>query len=49
MARAESPAVLARHIGLLIDGALTSGRLLQVRAVVDEAKSAARHLVADHT
>ncbi|MEU2786949.1 MULTISPECIES: TetR/AcrR family transcriptional regulator [unclassified Streptomyces] len=48
-AGAESPAALARHIGLLIDGALTSGRLLQDRAVVDEAKSAARRLVADHT
>ena len=40
---------LARHLGLLIDGALTSGRLLQDRAVVDEAKSAARRLVASHT
>ncbi|MFD4721491.1 TetR/AcrR family transcriptional regulator [Streptomyces sp. NPDC058423] len=48
-AGAESPPALARHIGLLIDGALTSGRLLQDRAVVDEAKSAARRLVADHT
>ncbi|MFF5040254.1 hypothetical protein [Streptomyces nigra] len=48
-AGAESPAVLARHMGLLFDGALTSGRLLQVRAVVEEARSAARRLVADHT
>ncbi|MEU0286870.1 TetR/AcrR family transcriptional regulator [Streptomyces sp. NPDC006147] len=47
-AGADNPAALARHIGLLIDGALTSGRLLQDRAVVDEAKSAARRLVADH-
>ncbi|MET7441267.1 TetR/AcrR family transcriptional regulator [Streptomyces sp. NPDC005496] len=47
-AGAESPGALARHIGLLIDGALTSGRLLQDRAVVDEAKSAARRLVTDH-
>ncbi|MFE9627658.1 hypothetical protein [Streptomyces sp. NPDC006527] len=38
-----------RPRGLLIDGALTSGRLLQDRAVVDEAKSAARRLVADNT
>lgn len=46
-AGAESPGALARHIGLLIDGALTSGRLLQDRAVVDEAKSAAdRRVVA---
>lgn len=40
---------LARHLGLLIDGALTSGRLLQNRAVVDEAKTAARLLVTSHT
>jgi len=30
-------------------GALTSGPLLQDRTVADEAKSAARRLVADHT
>jgi AcrR family transcriptional regulator len=48
-AGAENPRALAQHIGLLIDGALTSGRLLQDRAVVDEAKSAASRLVADHT
>ncbi|SDN26968.1 TetR/AcrR family transcriptional regulator [Streptomyces wuyuanensis] len=47
-AGAQSPRALARHIGLLIDGALTSGRLLQDRAVVEDAKSAARRLVADH-
>ncbi|MFE9098154.1 TetR/AcrR family transcriptional regulator [Streptomyces sp. NPDC007264] len=48
-AGAGNPAALARHIGLLIDGALASGRLLQDRTVVEEAKSAARLLVADHT
>ncbi|MFJ9833580.1 TetR/AcrR family transcriptional regulator [Streptomyces sp. NPDC101169] len=48
-AGAAAPDALARHIGLLIDGALTSGRLLQDRAVVEEAKSAARLLVAAHT
>ncbi|MEU2113997.1 TetR/AcrR family transcriptional regulator [Streptomyces sp. NPDC019507] len=47
-AGAESLPALARHIGLLIDGAVTSGRLLHDRAGVDEAKSAARRLVADH-
>lgn len=45
-AAAES---LARHLGLLIDGALASGRLLQDRSVVDEAKAAARLLVAGRT
>lgn len=45
-AGADTGESLARHIGLLIDGALASGRLLQDRAVVDEAKSAARLLVA---
>jgi AcrR family transcriptional regulator len=39
---------LARHIGLLIDGALASGRLLQDRAVVAEAKAAAKLVVAAH-
>lgn len=48
-AGADAPDALARHIGLLIDGALASGRLLQDRIVVEEAKSAARRLVADHT
>ncbi|MFI6488747.1 TetR/AcrR family transcriptional regulator [Streptomyces sp. NPDC050564] len=48
-AGADAPGALARHIGLLIDGALASGRLLQDRAVVEEAKSAARLLVAAHT
>ncbi|KUN79019.1 TetR family transcriptional regulator [Streptomyces bungoensis] len=48
-AGATAPDALARHIGLLIDGALTSGRLLQDRAVVEEAKSAARLLVTAHT
>lgn len=48
-AGAEAPEALARHIGLLIDGALASGRLLQDRTVVEQAKSAARLLVAGHT
>ncbi|MEU4173529.1 TetR/AcrR family transcriptional regulator [Streptomyces sp. NPDC026665] len=48
-AGAASPEALARQIGLLIDGALTSGRLLQRRTVVDEAKTAARLLVDAHT
>ncbi|MFF0312202.1 TetR/AcrR family transcriptional regulator [Streptosporangium sp. NPDC004379] len=48
-AGAAAPQALARHIGLLIDGALASGRLLQDRTVVDEAKSAARLLVAGCT
>ncbi|MFI7606332.1 TetR/AcrR family transcriptional regulator [Micromonospora sp. NPDC049366] len=48
-AGAGDPAALARQVGLLIDGALASGRLLQNRAVVDEAKAAARALVAQHT
>lgn len=48
-AGAAAPQTLARHIGLLIDGALASGRLLQDRTVVDEAKSAARLLVTSHT
>ncbi|TDU01998.1 hypothetical protein EDD99_0382 [Streptomyces sp. 846.5] len=48
-AGARAAESLARHLGLLIDGALTSGRLLQDRTVVDEAKSAARLLVAGHT
>lgn len=40
---------LARHLGLLIDGALASGRLLQDRAVVDQAKEAAKLVVHAHT
>ncbi|MFC3502835.1 TetR/AcrR family transcriptional regulator [Micromonospora krabiensis] len=48
-AGAVDPAALARQVGLLVDGALASGRLLQDRAVVDEAKAAARALVAQHT
>lgn len=47
-AGARSPAALAGQVGLLIDGALASGRLLQDRAVVDDAKAAARLLVAAH-
>jgi AcrR family transcriptional regulator len=48
-AGAGSAESLARHLGLLIDGALTSGRLLQDRTVVDQAKAAARLLVTSHT
>jgi hypothetical protein len=36
------PARLAGHLGLLIDGALARGRLEQDRAVVEDAKQAAR-------
>ena len=42
---ADDPDALADHLGLLIDGALASGRLLQDRAVVDAAKAAARDAV----
>ncbi|MCD0484068.1 TetR/AcrR family transcriptional regulator [Streptacidiphilus sp. ASG 303] len=48
-AGAADAAALAQHIGLLIDGALASGRLLQDRAVVDQAKAAAALLVRAHT
>jgi AcrR family transcriptional regulator len=48
-ARADDPDALAQHLGLLIDGALATGRLLQDRQVVDAAKSAARGLVECHT
>ncbi|MFI9276113.1 TetR/AcrR family transcriptional regulator [Kitasatospora sp. NPDC052896] len=44
-AGAADPEALAWHIGLLIDGALASGRLLQDRAVVDAAKASARSLL----
>lgn len=44
-ARADDPDALAQHLGLLIDGALATGRLLQDRQVVDAAKTAARGLV----
>lgn len=47
-AGARAPDALAGQIGLLIDGALASGRLLQDRAVIDEAKSAAARLVESH-
>ena len=40
-AGAPDPARLASHLGLLIDGALASGRLEQDRSVVDAAKRAA--------
>ncbi|MFD0785566.1 TetR/AcrR family transcriptional regulator [Micromonospora azadirachtae] len=49
LAGAADPGALARQVGLLIDGALAAGRLSQDRAVVNEAKSAARSLVAQHT
>jgi AcrR family transcriptional regulator len=48
-AHADDPDVLAQHLGLLIDGALATGRLLQDRQVVDAAKAAARSLVEHHT
>ncbi|MFC4036243.1 TetR/AcrR family transcriptional regulator [Streptomyces polygonati] len=48
-AGAAEPERLGRQIGLLIDGALASGRLLQDPAVVEEARDAARRLVAEHT
>jgi AcrR family transcriptional regulator len=48
-AGAVEPAALAVHLGLLIDGALASGRLLQDRAVVDAAKASARAAVQAHT
>jgi AcrR family transcriptional regulator len=48
-AGATDPDALAKHIGLLIDGALASGRLVQDRGVVDAAKAAARCLVECHT
>ncbi|WP_437097743.1 hypothetical protein [Streptomyces sp. enrichment culture] len=40
---------MAAHLGLLIDGALASGRLLQDRAVVDAAKVSARAAILAHT
>lgn len=48
-AGAADPEALAQQVGLLIDGALASGRLSQNRAVVDSAKAAARCLVTCHT
>jgi AcrR family transcriptional regulator len=48
-AGAAEPAALAAHLGLLIDGALASGRLLQDRTVVDSAKASARAAVHAHT
>ncbi|MFF4398436.1 hypothetical protein [Streptomyces sp. NPDC001480] len=47
-AGADDASALARQIRLLIDGALASGRLLQDRAVVEEAKSTARLLIGGH-
>ncbi|MCI2424264.1 TetR/AcrR family transcriptional regulator [Saccharopolyspora sp. K220] len=46
---AAKPAELAAHLGLLIDGALASGRLLQDRAVVDGAKASGRAALLSHT
>jgi AcrR family transcriptional regulator len=46
---ADDPVALAQHIGLLIDGALASGRLLQDKAVIDAARTAARQAVDGHT
>src|SRR5579875_2678525 len=48
-AGASDPAALATHLGLLIDGALASGRLSQDPAVVAAAKDSARRAVAAHT
>ncbi|MFJ5990409.1 TetR/AcrR family transcriptional regulator [Lentzea sp. NPDC092896] len=47
-AGASEPAELAAHIGLLIDGALATGRLLQNRSVIEGARTAARHAVDGH-
>ncbi|WP_189938785.1 TetR/AcrR family transcriptional regulator [Streptomyces sulfonofaciens] len=47
-AGAGDPTALADHLGLLIDGALASGRLLQDRGVVDAAKASARDCVRTH-
>ena len=43
---AKDPEAMASHLGLLIDGALASGRLLQDPTVIDAAKAAARDLAA---
>lgn len=48
-ANAADPEHLAGHLGLLIDGALATGRLTQSRSVVDAAKSSARAAVRSHT
>ncbi|MFI6565206.1 TetR/AcrR family transcriptional regulator [Streptomyces sp. NPDC050534] len=48
-AGADEPAALAAHLGLLIDGALASGRLLQDRAVVDAAKAAGHAAALSYT
>lgn len=47
-AGAAEPEALAAHLGLLVDGTLAAGRLLQDRAVVDAAKAAARTAVSAH-
>lgn len=47
-AGADDPTALAGHLGLLIDGALASGRLLQDRSVIDAAKTAANSVVRSH-
>jgi len=41
----DDPALLASEVGLLVDGALASGRLLQDRTVVQAAKAACERLV----
>ncbi|MET8537424.1 TetR/AcrR family transcriptional regulator [Streptomyces sp. NPDC005065] len=48
-AGAADPAALAAHLGLLIDGALATGRLLQDRTIVDSAKTSARAAILSHT
>lgn len=48
-AGSTNPAALARGLGLLIDGALAAGRLLQDASVVEDARDAAKTLVHQHT
>jgi len=48
-ANATDPEHLAGHLGLLIDGALATGRLTQSRSVVNAAKSSARAAVLSQT
>jgi AcrR family transcriptional regulator len=47
-AGAPDPQSLARQVGLLVEGALAAGRLLQDRTVVDDAKRSAARLVRSH-
>ncbi|MFF2299292.1 TetR/AcrR family transcriptional regulator [Arthrobacter sp. NPDC058127] len=44
----KRPESLARQIGVLIDGALATGRLLQDARVIDDAQEAAEALVRQH-